>query len=218
MCHSAHRLKVIRGQAGIRQSALYCRARAVMKPVLYCKLLGYFNVICDPFHVLLWFNIDFLRDLPIVLVTDVCASKNLGYISFRGIDEVIRVLCRQRNDQITVSCRFQIKPTVFCTQLWKLHLICFKNKGEGVSFEHFMNLRKLPPEACALLRQKLCRNEIGGTRKMIWLISRDLTRSPFILQSRDSTSLYQQNGQELLNRELESCSPHSPPRYSPTLI
>jgi hypothetical protein len=74
-------------------------------------------VICDPLHDLLRFNIEFLTDLPIVLVTDVCASKNLGYISFRGIDEVILVVCRQRNNQITVSYRFKIKPVVFSTLL-----------------------------------------------------------------------------------------------------
>jgi hypothetical protein len=69
-----------------------------MQPVLlYCTLCGDCSVICDPLHLLLWFNRELLTTLPIVLVTDVCASKNLGYISFRGIDEVIVVVCRQRN-------------------------------------------------------------------------------------------------------------------------
>jgi hypothetical protein len=68
-----------------------------MQPVLYGKLWEYCSVICDPLHILQWFSIELLADLPIVLVTDVCASKNLGYISFRGIDEVMLV-CRQRND------------------------------------------------------------------------------------------------------------------------
>jgi hypothetical protein len=77
-----------------------------------------------------------------------------------------------------------------------------------------MNLRKLPSQACALLPHKICRNEIGGTRKMVWLISRDLTRSPFILQSRDSTSLYQQNGKSCWIERGEQ-QPHSPPRYPP---